>query len=150
MILDNVPISLLISGLFCVTIICVTALILAWRALSKGSQFGPDKVYLWIPITIGIFALSLDIGYSAERKAFFLTALLIGAYYFSDITHVVGEFVYKTLFNKELCRGPEESESMGKATDCPSCIAFSFADLPCTIMSNETVVILNPAGGFEI
>lgn len=93
MILDNVPISLLISGLFCVTIICVTALILAWRALSKGSQFVPDKVYLWIPITIGIFALSLDLGYSAERKAFFLTALLIGAYYFSDITHVVGDFL---------------------------------------------------------
>lgn len=46
------------------------------------------------------------------------------------------EFVYSLKFNKGIC--------VGGSVSCPQCVAENFLALPCTIMSNETTVTIDP------
>lgn len=107
--IESVPISLLLSGIYCLTILCATALILAWKSLSRNGTFVPEKAYLWVPICVGIVVLGLADAYYS-RGIFYIVLLLIGAFYFSDIAHILSEFFHRERNSvKEKSKGEKDA-----------------------------------------
>ena len=82
--LELIPDVVLISGMFCLTILSVTFLIVLWKSLSCSKAYVSAKSYLWVPITVGIIGLCFEYSRKLTEMIFVALLLLIGIYYYSE------------------------------------------------------------------